>query len=90
MGGSFQLLDLETQALAVQELLQGWSDDETIKWLESQGEVFTVPRRDDRFPQGYQFTSRVGLTCAFFVRNGEFVFVSDNTTYTARRSKPSV
>ena len=81
MSVGFQLIDLESQGAAVQRLLRGRSLPDKLAWLSSRGELVTVPQLVG-FPQVYRFASREGLICVFYLREDEFVFVGDHTTYT--------
>ena len=81
MGGEFHLVDLESQAAAVQRFLWGTSHDDKIAWLRFQGTVFEIPERQ-HFPKLYVFESNTGRRSVFFVKDDQFVFVGDHTTYT--------
>jgi hypothetical protein len=82
VGDAFHLLDLPSQALAVQRLLAGRPEAEKLAWLSARGRLVPI---ETRVPGGrpvYQFESAVGLQCAFFIDGDEFVFFGDHTTYT--------
>jgi hypothetical protein len=76
----FQLIDLKSQGAAVQRLLRGSSLSDKLAWLSSRGELVEVPPQVG-FPQAYRFESRQGLICLFYLREDEFVFIGDHTTY---------
>jgi hypothetical protein len=86
MPTTFALLDLPSQAVAVQRILRGRPVDEKLAWLGLLGRLTQVPRpeteRDAR--PVYLFESTLGLRCVFFLEQDVFVFLGDNTTYTVR------
>jgi hypothetical protein len=84
MGDTFHLLDLPSQALAVQRLLAGRTAEEKLAWLAARGQLTRALARDPRFPPTFRFVSFIGMECVFFLHGDELVFVGDNTTYTAR------
>jgi hypothetical protein len=84
MSGEFTLLDLSSQAIAVQQLLRGRSTDEKLEWLRDHGELAAVPMTAVGARPVYAFKSVVGLSCAFFIDGEKFVFFGDHTTYTIR------
>lgn len=80
----FTLLDMPSQAVAVQNLLRGKSEEEKLAWLMAHG---TMTRKRKQFAserQTYFFRSSLGLECAFFIQGDEFVFIGPHTTYTVR------
>ena len=83
----FHLIDLESQAIAVQELLRGKAIDEKISWLKAHGTVEAKPKTDERERQVYFFVSSMNSDCIFFVDGDEFVFIGHHTTYTAKPSQ---
>lgn len=80
----FTLLDLPSQAIAVQHVLRGRSAEEKIKWLKAQGTIKQIPKTTEDERQTYFFVSSVGRECAFFIHGDDFVFITDNTTYVVR------
>ena len=82
MSGTFTLLDLPSQAIAVQRILTGKREQEKLSWLSSQGEVSPGPFGGSR--QTYWFVSLSGHECAFFFDNDEIVFLGDHTTYVVK------
>jgi len=87
MSANFHLIDLVSQAAAVQSLLRGKLADEKIGWLSSHGVITPVPKRSPEVPQTFWFETRTGLSCAFFLDGEEFVFVGDHTTFRASESR---
>jgi hypothetical protein len=83
----FHLIDLASQAHAVQRLLTGRPVEEKLAWLAERGELSLVSAADGRFPDTYSFRSRLGFEIAFFIRDDRFVFIGDNTTWVV--SEPS-
>jgi hypothetical protein len=85
MSDTFHLLDLPSQAVAVQHLLSGRPAAEKLAWLGEHGRLAPI---ETRVPGGrpvYHFESVIGLGCAFFIDGNEFVFIGDHTTYTVKR-----
>ncbi|MCB1044713.1 MAG: hypothetical protein KDC35_17350 [Acidobacteria bacterium] len=80
----FVLIDLVSQANAVQRLLVGLADDEKIRWLRRHGDVDEIPNLPHGYPRHYSFVTPVGKECAFFLRGDEFVFLGDHSTFVAR------
>jgi len=80
----FTLLDLPSQAIAVQDLLRGRSAEETIDWLKAHGTIKQIRKTTKDERQTYFFVSSVGRECAFFIEGDDFVFIGDNTTYVVR------
>ncbi len=87
MDADFHLIDLVSQAVAVQSLLRGMPVDEKIAWLSSRGALTPKPktRADER--QIFWFESRTGRSCAFFLDGDEFIFIGDHTTFTVSDSR---
>jgi hypothetical protein len=84
MTDDFHLLDLVSQAPAVQRILKSKPLHDKIAWLSARGQVTLIIPAGDDWPgrDTYRFTSCLGLTCAFFVVGDQFVFMGDNTTFT--------
>ena len=89
MKADFHLLDLPSQALAVQRLLQGRSPQEKIAWLKAHGKIIPKPKTIAKEKQVYFFESHLGLSCYFFIDGDEFVFIGDHTTYTVKEPMSS-
>lgn len=81
----FPLIDLRTQAGAVTQHVQGWTEPQILAWLRHHGEVvgptrpdslisgLTMQERDLLGPPLYQFRSSFGLWAAFrFLSDGTF------------------
>lgn len=81
----FTLLDLPSQALAVQNLLRGKSGEEKIAWLMAHGTITPKPKMLENERQTYFFRSSIGRECWFFIDGDEFVFIDHHTTYTVRK-----
>jgi hypothetical protein len=78
------LIDLASQANAVQQHLWDRPAVEKLAWLAKRGELLLVHAADTLgFPDTYRFRSRLGLEVAFFLRDEIFVFIGDNTTWVA-------
>jgi hypothetical protein len=84
MSDTFHLLDLPSQALAIQRLLSGQTEDQKLAWLSMHGKLspFVSPIPGAR--QVYLFESTLGFHCGFFFDGDEFVFMGNHTTYTVK------
>jgi hypothetical protein len=89
MSGSFALLDLISQGVAVQRFLKGVPAEQKLAWIGSHGrlhEIVFSTHVPERRPV-YCFESRVGLEAKFFIDGDELVFIGDHTTFTASDEK---
>jgi hypothetical protein len=84
MPDAFHLLDLPSQALAVQRLLSGRPEREKLAWVGAHGRLIPVEVRVPGTRPVYRFESVLGLDCLFFIDGEEFVFIGDHTTYTVK------
>lgn len=84
MSDAFHVLDLCSQATAVQRLLRGRTAQEKLAWVGAHGELSLVPITVPNARPIYRFVSSIGMECLFFIDGDEFVFIGDNTTYTVR------
>lgn len=84
-GDTFHLLDLASQAEAVQALLVGRPLDEKVAWFETHGKLSALPSKTPRSKQVYSFESNIGLQCLFFIDSDDLVFIGDHTTWVAPR-----
>ena len=82
MVGTFVLMDLPSQALAVERLLRGRTLDEKLAWLAEKGKLTPMGKWNPNLSDTYIFESYLGLWCAYFFRGDKLVLVGDNTTYT--------
>ena len=71
----FHLLDLISQADAVQTLLVGRTLDEKIAWLAAHGKLSALPIEPPGSKQGYWFESNIGMKCTFFFDGDDLVIV---------------
>lgn len=84
MDNTFSLLDLVSQAVAVQRLLRDRPEADKLTWLAAHGGLSSV---DVWFPGAravFAFESIVGLRCLFFIDGERFVFLGDHTAFTVR------
>ena len=81
MSQNFHLIDLISQAGALQRLLAGKTDSEKLSWLAARGKLEPVIMTPDG-RQTYHFESVTKQEAAFFFDAGELVFVGDHTTFT--------
>ena len=79
----FHLVDLASQAAAVQRHLAGKTGDEKLDWLARRGRLVRQCTFVGHGPV-YHFQSPAGPACAFFLRGDTIVFFGDNTTWTAK------
>lgn len=89
MTTTFRLIDLPSQALAVQRLLTGLPDQEKLAWLASQGRLSRVPTSGPGARPVFRFESSIGLSCCVFIADDQFIFLGDHTTFTGRPEKPA-
>jgi len=82
----FRLVDLNSQASAVQAMLKGRTTEEKLAWIAERGELVRISISVANAPPTYQFISTVGLMCAFFICGDEFVLIGDHTTYTVKNN----
>lgn len=85
MSGAFALLDLPSQAFAVERLLDGRTEVEKLAWLSVHGRLSPVSSAAPGLRPVYLFESVIGLRCCFFIAGDKLVFIGDNTTYTVER-----
>ena len=81
MKSTFHLIDLITQAGAVQSLLRGKSTEEKIEWLSAHGSITPKPKTQQNERQIFWFESSIKANCYFFLDDDEFVFIGDHTTF---------
>jgi len=81
---NFHLLDLRSQALAVQRLLKGQMAEQKLAWLAGAGELTLVPVSVPNARPTYRFVSSIGMESFFFIDGDQFVFIGDHTTFTAK------
>jgi hypothetical protein len=84
MTGTFALLDLPSQALAVEQLLKGRTDEEKLAWLCGHGRLVLLSPAFSGSKPSYLFESVMHLRCVFFIVGDKFVFIGDHTTYTVK------
>jgi hypothetical protein len=81
MNDVFHLIDLRSQAVAVQKFLYGKSAQEKIEWMRTQGKVLFNRLAPQGSIQTYTFESCSGIRCVFFFDGEEFIFVGDHFTF---------
>jgi hypothetical protein len=81
MKRTFPLIDLISQAGAVQSLLRGKSPEEKIEWLSAHGTITLKPKTQQNERQSFWFESPTKANCCFFLDDDEFVFIGDHTTF---------
>lgn len=76
---SFLLIDLISQAAALQQYIQGWSKEEVTAWMKEQG---TLKEFNDIFGnEMFSFESPAGLSAGFYLRENRFIFLGDHTFF---------
>ncbi len=65
----FHLIDLVSQAAAVQRLLRGKSPTEKLDWLAIRGKISHMPSVVPGWPDVYFFESSIGIQCSFAFMN---------------------
>ena len=75
MAEEFHLIDLVSQAVAVENLLHEKSESEKLDWLSLNGKVSQMEKKFAEWPNTYIFVSKTGLQCAFIFKDGGFYFV---------------
>jgi phage-related protein len=79
---NFQLIDLASQAGAVQKLLEGKTETEIVAWISQQGQIEPIPKTNPEYKQVYRFTSQLAIEALFFFHDGKLAFISDHTAFT--------
>lgn len=77
---NFVLLDLTSQATAVQNYVRGWEPSLIIEWLKTKGIIERVahPYANDI----YGFESSIGIRTGFrILHNGQLVIIDNHTTF---------
>ena len=74
---NFVLLDLFSQARAVQRHVRDWSRAEVLTWLRRWGTLYSW--QPSGFPETHAFHSWCGMGANFTLENGTFTFLGDNT-----------
>ena len=87
MRDDFHLVDLVSQAPAVQSLLRGKTVDEKLAWFSSHGTITPKPKTTPDERQCFLFESPARAACCFFIDGDEFVFIGDHTTFTRSDSR---
>jgi len=82
MSERFHLIDLVSQAAAVQSLLRGRPVEEKLKWLSSHGTITPKPKSRGDERECFWFESPTRAKCCFFLHGDKFVFIGDHTTFT--------
>jgi hypothetical protein len=86
----FHLIDMASQAEAVQAHLSGLPHEAKLNWLAAHGSLDLVPTRSPGARYVYRFTSHIGFECLFFLDADDFVFIGDHTTWVVPRRTGSV
>lgn len=76
---SFILIDLISQAAALQKYAACWSKEELIVWLKAQGRLKVDT---DMFGNEiFHFESAVGFRASFYMQGTRFTFLGDHTFF---------
>jgi hypothetical protein len=76
---SFILIDLISQAAALQEYAAGWSKEVLILWLKDQGRLEEYT--DLYGKEIFAFESPVGFPATFYLQGTRFTFLGDHTFF---------
>lgn len=76
----FVLVDLDSQADAVAQHIQGWSPKSILDWMNVQGQIQEIPNPyNDR---AFVFISKSGIRTRFrFNEKDEIIILRDHSTY---------
>ena len=77
----FVVVDLISQASAIEKQLAGRSDVEIISWLECKGQIEKLKKQLPQEKQLFRFNSYLGMEAIFFVNNGQFFFIGDHSVF---------
>ena len=84
---SFYLIDLISQAYAVETLLAGKSKRDVLEGLQTKGELKEWKILSSEFNTVYEFRSKFELCshlyfgAVFWIEKGQFIFISDHRTF---------
>jgi hypothetical protein len=78
---NFVLLDLISQRHAVAEHIVKLGEAAKLDWLRQYGELTELPPTPD-YPRTFAFQSWLGMEVGFCLREGTFIFLGDQTTFT--------
>jgi hypothetical protein len=76
---SFILIDLISQAAALQQYIRDWSKEELIAWMKEQGTL--KPFNDIFGNEIFSFESPVGFSATFYIQEKRFIFLGDHTFF---------
>jgi hypothetical protein len=77
----FVLIDLNSQRHAVAMHLAPLGEAAKLEWLRQYGELTELPLTPD-YPRTFAFQSWLGMEAGFCLREGIFIFLGDQTTFT--------
>ena len=84
---TFYLIDLISQVYAVETLLAGKLEADILNWLGKKGEVKEWKTLSSQFRTVYEFRSyfeirsNICFKSVFYIRNRQFIFIGDHTTF---------
>jgi hypothetical protein len=79
MKDDFHLVDLISQASAVQRLLNGKSVMEKIAWLSAHGKLSQREKKTTEWPDIYDFETKTGMECILILQGNVFrIFLGDH------------
>ena len=82
---TFQIIDLISQAIAIEEHLAGKSDREIINWLQERGRIQKLAKQTLQEKQLFRFYSYLGIEATFFLDRGKFFFIGDHYIFRSQR-----
>lgn len=84
---TFYLIDLISQVYAVEALLADKSERDILKWLKIKGKLKERKNLSSKSRKIYEFRSKFELcsyiyfNAVFWLEKGQFIFISDHTTF---------
>ncbi len=69
---TFQIIDLVSQALAIEEQFAGKSDMAILEWLQHKGTLYELQALSSNTHKLFIFRSYLGIEATFFIDNGKF------------------
>ena len=75
----FVLVDLESQAKSVSELVKGWKREDILSWMAERGSLQRLKAIPGQ--EAFCFESAQGFKSLCFLDGDQFTFIGDNTTW---------
>lgn len=78
---NFQLIDLRSQAYAVEQLFVGKSETAILEWLKTKGKLEEREQLSSKFTKVFQFSSLFNFEAVFWLENSKFIFIGEHNTF---------